>query len=159
MKKTLIKKVAIHEAGHAVMAHHFGFEHKDINIFSDSDTDILGNSGAFSQDSGEKKLSVFYEEMVFVTLGGLTAEYIYGGKKRYPSIGGASGDLKKIRDFWHNLGEHLTDQEIIVMYLSDVIEILDSKWNAVNNLAEVLIRKKKVKANEVKSIISESLNT
>jgi ATP-dependent Zn protease len=82
------KRVAYHEAGHAMIAHYFGRKLGDITIIPDPDA--LGRvkdtpnepSDKISPENLKDQILARLKISSAVLLGGLVAEHIYDGEKR-----------------------------------------------------------------------------
>jgi len=152
-------RVAIHEAGHVVIAHHFGVPIAKVKLGIDGDT--CGSVDNLKQDISELKLKHSFWDSVEITslqlLGGMVAEYIYDNKPEKIRPFGSSIDLKNIRWFFSEFKLKLTDQQILEMFFHRTLEILENKWKAVEALADILVEKRSINGKEASRIIEENI--
>lgn len=152
-------RVAVHEAGHAVMSYHFGSDPGDLSI--EPDINSLGRMeprkrkeySAESPDQIWAKL----EECALIVLGGVAAEHIYDGQPKKISSTGAMPDIEKLRSLFLDLKIRLTYQDIIDLFFNRAIEILEKKWSAVQALAERLSADRFISGKEATRIIKDNL--
>jgi hypothetical protein len=176
------KRIAIHEAGHAVVAHHFGFKIKRLTIVTKEDTDRLGMFKWDEQEMADKvsawldsieydpnrhlskedkqtiiKNAVkFYESLVLYYVAGLTAEH-----KVYTKTTDALDSItnfKNIDDLYAIFKLKCEPGLKIDDYFKCAKEILKSKWKAVEALADALIQNNEISGEEANRIIEEAIS-
>ena len=98
-------------------------------------------------------------EVVLPALGGITATYIYDGKKEKISLDGAYTDLQIVRELGHRLGLKWSDKDNIALYFDDAVQIIEEKWQAVEAFAKALVEQKRIVGNGVSRIINGNLNS
>jgi hypothetical protein len=144
-----VKKVSIHEAGHAVMDHHYGYKIEIIQI--GGDIDAAGGVKSIQKSDFKKRLKendrgkatdLFMAEIkkyCHVMLAGVAALYIYDGKGRIFPILGAEVDINNCKNLLKIFNiDSLTDQDIYSQFFPEAVKILEEKWKAVKALAQLL---------------------
>lgn len=152
--------VAIHEAGHAVMAHHFGIKLDNITIKPKLENIGSVKPGKYRNipDKSAEKLWEVMQELAVIRLGGMAANYIGKGKPKKISTRGAEKDLEScIRFFSETVELEWNEQQIIDLFFDRAIEILESKWKAVKALTDALIECRTINGGGAKRIIEENL--
>lgn len=153
-------RVAIHEAGHAVVSHHFGIPIAKVKIGFDGNA--IGRVENIEQDISElkAKYSAWNELEIYSLklLGGMVAEYIYDNNPKKIKAFGGKKDLKKIQQFFSLIAKmELTKQQIIDLFFDRTLEILKNKWQAVEALAKILVKKRSIDGEEASNIIEENI--
>jgi hypothetical protein len=148
-----VRRVSIHEAGHAVMDYHYG--DKIVFIEVGIETDRAGGVKSIGESEFGKKLKeetdsakvhhLYMAEIkkyCHVMLAGVAAVHIYDGKRRiFPTLG-AEVDIDNCKNFLKALLNYsFTDQDIYSQFFPETVEILEEKWKAVEALAQVLEEK------------------
>lgn len=159
-KLTSLKKTAYHEAGHAVAHHYLFLSFKYVSIIPDEQEGTLGHvqskyPESFRPDfeiSNRNRLRL--EREIMACLAGHAAEIIYSGHENWV---GASQD--------NHLAIHLAlyvtksneEIEAFIKWMQiRTMELLKNpiKWLVVESVAEELLKNKRLKAKDVKRIIS-----
>jgi len=175
----LIKRVAYHEAGHAVIAHYFEATIKVVSIEPHSESRSLGRveqewnwekpHAGMSDDQLKNGVIRSIAFPLCTILSGLAAEYIHCGESKEMKVEvGSELDVKYGEDFLHETFGVLSSapnankevkvplDEIIDTTFKEMVELLKSKWLAVEALADVLIRKRTVSGKEAVEIIEST---
>jgi ATP-dependent Zn protease len=161
-------RVAIHEAGHAVMEHHVGKRLTGVSLATEPD--LASNNWAgrvrvarkkmnFEQPISSGQLMEFFRAEAFIFLGGLAAEYIDDGKPDKIDTGGAKNDLKILTGLFNSVlpSKKMSDEALIDIYFEEVVKVCQAKWSAVEALAEALTEKWSLSGEEATSIIEANL--
>lgn len=146
MNKRELERMAYHEAGHAVMMHHFGIEIDQISI--DPNVDKLAvvkpkPSGINSMGADKDEFMALLKECVIPSLGGLASEFIHDGEHKTKYVG-SGDDLKKTQELLRALNIVWSYQYIIEWLFNDAVELLKDKWGAVEALSWALIQKRTI---------------
>jgi hypothetical protein len=165
-------RVAIHEAGHAVIAYHYGGKPGGL-VLEKEEWASKGEVGSFTREklkynvesiqSAEGKEQVHQlvhaiMEMVGMFLGGCAAEYVLDGEPEAVETHGSETDIKNTKGFLKQFGfDDTRSKEIINLSFSESVEILKDKWQAVYALATALDTKETLSSDEVVKIIQENL--
>jgi hypothetical protein len=154
------RRICIHEAGHAVIAHSLGGDPGELSSESSGDSlahRVSKKPKTYSSATPDEILASL-KEITLIHLGGIAAEYIYDGKPARVAAGGGCMDMEAIlKLFWSRMAWRVTGQEIITMFLKDAMEILDKRWKAVDALAHTLLSEGYVSGNRATEIIQEAL--
>ena len=168
-----IKRVSIHEAGHPVVAYHYGNKFEFIQVGGEIDS--VGVVKTTKKSDSEKKLEetdpakltdLFWaeiDEKCYILLGGVAALHIYGGKRRVYPILGARVDIDNCKNLLKIVPKYSSTVEVIYsQFFNEVVKILEEKWKAVEALAQVLEDKwlddcAFIEGKEVERIIEKSL--
>jgi hypothetical protein len=144
-----VKKVSIHEAGHAVMEYHYGNIIESIQI--GGDIAVAGMVKSIKNPDSMKKLKEADPNKVtdllmkdikkhcHIMLAGVAAEHIYDGKKEVLPTSGHKFDIANCKDLLKTVIQYsFQDQDIYDQFFPETVKILDEKWKAVEALAQVL---------------------
>ena len=155
------ERTAYHEAGHAVIARHYGHDIFELTI----DPQVAhtygrmthqGHSESLPDSSTPAAIAEILIPMIMkkisICLAGAAAEYIYKGepKKFKNTLSGSDiGDAKEL------LNKFKMEPSVIIMrgFFHDVVSLLKSKWAAVEALADALIQKGTISGEEAIKII------
>jgi hypothetical protein len=157
MTPTLLKRVAYHEAGHAVIA--FDARRSFSSITTIPDSDYLGccflrTLRSFHPDYDDtRRTKVEIERLMLICYGGAMAEKIMFGRSSWI---GARGDLETIANMAaYDYGSEEEMQVLckLMMIRSRQTLVLPHNWVAVQRLADVLIEKRRVSYRVARSII------
>jgi hypothetical protein len=170
-RKAERERTAIHEAGHTIIAHHFGIELSEVSIISTNDS--LGHMKFAPIELSDKMISPdILGDLVRKTfsrslmcLGGPMAEHIYDGEPNPLIIRGGKQDLENAKnllniifDLGRWFGRKPVIQKVSCENMLDsfgpvLLKILRDNWAAVKALVEVLIQKGRVSGEEAINII------
>lgn len=166
------RKIAVHEAGHTVIAHHFGANLGATTIEPNFQTKTTASAEAkYNWDKSfteiphgarAKLLQDRIRQRLCRHLAGAAAEYIYMRKPRKFRIHGGGQDFENAENLLRELVQNQSDEtyrEIISQYFYDAADILESKWEAVGSLSEALIEKGTITGQEATEIIEKNLNS
>ena len=154
------KRVAYHEAGHAIVSYHFGDALDEISIEPNVDSmgraknKFKGLPNMSSSDIEERIIKRLFKVLT-ISLGGLVAEHIYDGEpKRLNKYGGSGRDLKEAQKVVFDVIKiQWSQQEIIDAIFHKAYKILKSKWRAVEALATALVQERIINGEEAVEII------
>lgn len=153
------KKVAYHEAGHAVVAHHFGDTLYEITIDTHGEMTAQGNmpDEILSEPSVmAERIMACIIEIMSVRLSGVAAEYIFRGEPKTMKHGGGA-DLEEVKNLFGdlsiNLGMRFDVEEWMRAVFHDMVKLLKSKWTVVEALADILTQKGTITGEEAMEII------
>jgi hypothetical protein len=168
-----VKRVSIHEAGHAVLDYHYGNKINFIQVGCELDT--AGCVKSTKKSDFEKKLKetdptkyhdLFWAEInkyCHIMLGGVAALHIYDGKRKILPTLGAKIDIDNCRKFLKAVVKNsFTEENIYSVFFDGTVKILEEKWKAVEALTEVLENKWSdngafIEGEEVERIIERSI--
>ena len=175
-----LETTAYHEAGHAILLHHFGGKNETLNIIDQNAGHIGDKVGTtkwamysdnlranlekeFGEKVSEKSDNLLMwsllKRIALPFLGGIAATYIYDAKreKRVPT-GDAAGDVDAVKEMIADVFNlNWSDQDVMDWCFNDAVTILVSKWQAVEALAAAVIEKKELSGEEVDKIINKNL--
>jgi len=170
-----VRRVSIHEAGHAVINFHYHSAIGNIQVGLDANTTGTvkpkrkPDSGKNHKETDPKKavdlLMIRIEKNCHIRLAGIAALHILDGKKDILPTLGARNDFDSCRDILKAVLDYsASDQEICSLYLTEVVRLLEEQWKAVEALAQVLEDKWSgeysfIAGEEAERIIQESLKT
>ena len=170
-----VKRVSIHEAGHAVMDYHYGRKIQSIQIGGDIDaagivqstneSDIVKKTGSTDSRNAKEMLMTEIKNTCHIMLAGVAAEHIYDGKKEILPTLGHGGDIDNCKNLLKAVFKFTCeDQEIYSVFFPETVKILEEKWKAVEALAQSLENKWSddgafIIGQEVERIIKKSLQT
>ena len=155
--KRQLERIAYHEAGHAVVMHHFKGEIGEVSI--KPNVNSLGGVKPKKKDTknllGINPYEIVAEskEYVMESLGGLAAEHIYNGEPNKVRSAGSTQDLKNAEGLCRDFNMEVSCQDLIDWLFNDTLKILKEKWEAVEALSAALIQKGAVSGGEARQII------
>jgi len=155
-----LEKIAHHEAGHAVIMHHFGVEIDELSIKPNVDRMAgvkpkTGDTNPLSTNPDE--IFARFERSVLSFLGGLAAEHIYNREPKNISPIGSQKDLENAKELLRAFNVEVSPQDLIDEFFNKVVGLLKENWGAVETLSQALIKKGTVTGEEAVKIIEESM--
>jgi hypothetical protein len=142
------RRVAVHEAGHAVLAYDFGWEIDSVSIAPEAERDASARMRAVypNTDLGH---------YVQVMLGGIVAVCIHVGCIVDDLKAGGKQDLQDIEDKFKKENTPASEQPIIKRDQRHAAEeLLRHRWARVEALTEQLLRKTTISGAEVRAILA-----
>lgn len=155
------KRVAIHEAGHAVVANELGLSFERIEFGLEGDNEALGHlstiTGAdfYELGGGDSKLGEVLEcEARGVTaMGGFAAVALCTGNLD-DGVEGAAVDRGLAKQALYRIWSRRRSRTLTLEDLhTAAARILDSRWNDVETLADALLRHRALDRRSIEAII------
>lgn len=152
------REIAYHEAGHAVLARHFGLSVKMVSIAMTDDWSGVtryapGMSAERIQDDDTEAARLHKEHLVCVALAGYMA-----GKRASPDASDDDGspDRDKAIDLLFVLARpgHIPDYEKHLRNRTDCL--LDSLWHRVKAVAQALLERETLSKKELLEVIEDA---
>jgi len=163
MTKISLKRVAFHEAGHAVMAFQLKCRFHHVTINPDENEGSLGHvlNGKHArveynrvEPSSYNRLQV--EKYILVSFAGNAAERLLTGRK---ILVGSGSDFDQASNYMSLLIQEEDESRAYLKWLRErAVNILSSSWNwfAVETLANELLKRKYIGDKEVHQIIRKA---
>jgi ATP-dependent Zn protease len=158
-KPSRLKRIAYHEAGHAVVMHHFGDEIDELSIKPN-----INRSGGVKPKKADTKnsssinpdeIAARIKKCAIGFLGGLAAEHIYNGEPNKIKTVGSMEDLKNVQELCRAFNIEVSCQDLIDQFFDDAMELLKEKWETVEALSKALIQKGTITGEEATNIIEK----
>jgi len=160
------ERIAYHEAGHAVMAHILHKRIKGVSILPDKDIHTLGKFEQgksakidFSETSPKTRYEL--EKQVMIDFAGEVVEYLLIGKFDKLTNIGSSTDWHYAYDFILTQTDYDVDESEAYahwLWLRTKGELkIDYQWNAIQVLAQELIKRNYISGRYAREIIQQSI--
>lgn len=129
----MMRRVALHEAAHTVMAQYVGVPIESVNIYPDEEEGVLGE--VMLKDVPENLIG-----SVLIKLGGAGAEYLAGYLDGEDDTGLGPGDMEDATEFLLSCTESREEaQNLFNIAYDEVLDVLDRKWDEVIEIGRRLL--------------------
>jgi hypothetical protein len=156
-----LEKKAYHEAGHGVAGFAMGKRFKKISIIEDEDSDgRVSGSGWHSKlnpelDKGKRTRHFVEREIIFLLAGAVAEAKITG---EYNHIG-ASDDYHKVVKYASWVTDSIEETEAYIAWLFEKTKnVIWPRWDAVELLADELIKRQEIGYMAARGIIRKGLD-
>jgi hypothetical protein len=147
-KEENLERIAYHEAGHAVIVHHFGGKLGDISIkaniksFGRTKNEWDKLVGRDHSEITKDDLMLAYRQFVIGCLGGFAAEFIYDREPENFHFSKSEKDLKDAEAILAEMRKlQPSKQNTVELIFPEAVQILRMKWTSVKVLSAGLIQK------------------